>query len=100
MSAGHDIEAIDNRLAEVEKILPLLVHRITMLEQDRVEDRRLAMEVQARLAAIEKGIAWMRENFVTRDELERAINKLTWKMYGFGVALVSAVFFIARNVQP
>ena len=99
MSGGHDIEAIDTRLTEVEKILPLLLHRITMLEQDRADDRRLAMEVQARLAAIEKDIAWMRENFLTRDELERAINKLTWKMYGFGTALVTAVYFIARNVH-
>jgi hypothetical protein len=103
MSGGHDIEAIDTRLTEVEKILPLLLHRITMLEQDRVDDRRLAMEVQTRLAAIEKDIAWMRQNFVTRDELERAINKLTSKMYGFGIvlctSLVSAVYFIARNVH-
>jgi hypothetical protein len=56
-------------------------------------------EMQVRFTALEKDVEWMRSNFVTRDELERAINKLTWKMYGFGTALVAAVYFIARNVH-
>jgi hypothetical protein len=56
--------------------------------------------IELRLTALEKDVEWIRSNFVTRDELERAINKLTWKMYGFGTALVAAVYFIARTVHP
>src|SRR5689334_14988789 len=65
----------------------------------RSEMQLRSSAIELRLTALEKDIEWIRSNFVTRDELERAINKLTWKMYGFSTALVAAVYFIARNVH-
>lgn len=35
----------------------------------------------------------------TREDFQKAINALTWKMYGFGTLLVAVVFFIAKNVN-
>jgi hypothetical protein len=35
----------------------------------------------------------------TREEFQKTINALTWKMYGFGTLLVGVVFFIAKNVN-
>jgi hypothetical protein len=99
MHTSHKIERIDNRLPEVEAILPLLVHRIAMHEQERAEDLKLVSDIRSRLTSIETDLAWMREHCVSRDDLERAINKLIWKMYGFGSALVALVYFIARNVH-
>ena len=46
----------------------------------------------------------LKNHYATKADLKEAVDALTWKMYGFGTALctalVSAVYFIARNVQP
>lgn len=44
-------------------------------------------------------LAVIRSNYVPREEFQKAINALTWKMYGFGTLLVTAVFLIAKNVN-
>ncbi|MES2298508.1 MAG: hypothetical protein V4582_15795 [Pseudomonadota bacterium] len=82
------------------------------------------MDVGSRISTLEHDIgsikadlAVIRSNYVTKAELETAVqslridvqnvrtelqkefNALTWKMYGFGSALVALVYFIARNVH-
>jgi hypothetical protein len=49
---------------------------------------------------IERIQADLQNHYATKADLKDAIEKLIWKMYGFGAALVAAVYFIARNVQP
>jgi hypothetical protein len=41
----------------------------------------------------------LQNHYATKSDLKDAIDSLTWKIYGFGAALVAAVYFIARNVQ-
>ncbi|MCC6072412.1 hypothetical protein ACFSQU_08190 [Massilia sp. GCM10020059] len=55
--------------------------------------------VKADLAAVKLDVAVIRATYATKEDLLKAINTLTWKMYGFGTLLVAVVFFIAKNVN-
>lgn len=74
-------------------------HRLTVVETAlttlQIDVSALKMDV----ATLKTDVAVIKSNYVTREDLEKAINKLTWKMYGFGTALVAVVYFIARNVH-
>jgi hypothetical protein len=71
------------------------------------------MDVETRISTLERDVSSMkadlaviRSNYATKEdlqsvriELQKTINVLTWKMYGFGSLLVAAVYFVARNVH-
>jgi hypothetical protein len=78
------------------------------------------MEIESRVVALENDVSKVKtdlavilSNYATKQdvaelradlqslrvEFQKEINTLTWKMYGFGTALVAAVYFIARNVH-
>jgi hypothetical protein len=58
-------------------------------------------KVEDRLAALERDVAIIRSNYVTREDLHREIASQTWKLVtfvcGFGTALVGATYFIATH---
>ncbi len=56
-------------------------------------------QVKADLAVILSNYATKQDIADLRVEFQKEINVLTWKMYGFGTALVAVVYFIARNVH-
>jgi hypothetical protein len=81
-------------------------------EDGRMEERM--DRVEQRLAALERDVAVIRSNYVTKEDLYsqnaklieetyRAINSQTWRLVsfvcGFGTALVTATFFIATHVK-
>ena len=55
-----------------------------------------SMDIESKIAVLD---AEIRATYVTKEDLLKAINTLTWKMYGFGTLLVAVVFFIAKNVD-
>jgi hypothetical protein len=66
--------------------------RLDVLERDMAQ-------VKADLAVILSNYATKQDIADLRAEFQKEINVLTWKMYGFGTALVAVVYFIARNVH-
>jgi len=66
--------------------------RLDVLERDMAQ-------VKADLAVILSNYATKQDIADLRVEFQKEINVLTWKMYGFGTALVAVVYFIARNVH-
>jgi hypothetical protein len=68
------------------------------------------IKVEERLAAVERDVAVIRSNYVTRDDLQalqvalfRELDAQTWRLVtfvcGFGTALVAATYFIATHVR-
>jgi hypothetical protein len=60
-------------------------------------------KVEARLTALERDVAVIRSNYVTKEDLHKEINAQTWRLItfvcGFGTALVGATYFIATHVH-
>lgn len=54
-----------------------------------------AIETRDRLARIETRL----DTFVTKDYLHQELNAMTWKLLSAGLVMVSAVYWIARNVH-
>ena len=73
-------------------------HRLTVVETAITALQIDVSTLKADVSSLKTDVAVMKSNYVTKEDLEKAINKLTWKMYGFGTALVAVVYFIARNV--
>ncbi|MGZ3181479.1 MAG: hypothetical protein ACXU8N_03475 [Telluria sp.] len=67
-------------------------HRITKLEQQF----DVLLE---RLNKLEQQVAVIASNYVTKEDLERALHAMTWKIFGAMTILVAAVYWIARNVH-
>jgi len=80
-----------HRLTVVETAITALQIDVSTLKAD-------VSTLKADVSSLKTDVAVMKSNYVTKEDLEKAINKLTWKMYGFGTALVAVVYFIARNV--
>ena len=55
--------------------------------------------VAAELGTVKLDVAVIRATYATKEDLLKAINTLTWKMYGFGTLLAAVAFFIAKNVH-
>ncbi|UMR29520.1 hypothetical protein MJ904_21025 [Massilia sp. MB5] len=57
--------------------------------------------LEADLAALKTDVAVIRSNYVTKEDLHKEINNLTWRLItfvcSFGTALVAATYFIARH---
>ncbi|GAB3446594.1 hypothetical protein NX773_21605 [Massilia solisilvae] len=77
-------------------------------EDGRMEER--LDKVEQRLAVLERDVAVIRSNSVTKEDLHREIgavlremNAQTWKILtfvaGFGTVLVSATYFIATHTK-
>ena len=77
-------------------------------EDEGMEARLL--KVEERLAAVERDVAVIRSNYVTREDLQalqvalfKELNAQTWRLVtfvcGFGTALVAATYFIATQVR-
>jgi hypothetical protein len=66
---------------------------------------KLAEENSVRLTTLERDVAIIRSNYVTKEDLYKAlytaINGQTWRLVtfvcGFGTALVAATYFIATH---
>jgi hypothetical protein len=60
-------------------------------------------KVEARLTALERDVAIIRSNYVTKEDLHKEINAQTWRLItfvcGFGTALVAATYFITTHVR-
>lgn len=58
-------------------------------------------KLEAAVAVIERDLAVMRSNYATKEDLQREVGALTWKLVtfvcGFGTALVAATYFIASH---
>jgi hypothetical protein len=77
--------------------------------EDGSMDERLE-KVEQRLGVLERDLAIIRSNYVTKEDLHREIaglhrdiNSQTWKpvtfVCGFGTVLVSATYFIATHAR-
>lgn len=59
--------------------------------------------LEQRLVAVERDVAVIRSNYVTKEDLHREIAGLTWKLVtfvcGFGTALVAATYFIVTHTR-
>jgi hypothetical protein len=57
---------------------------------------------ESRLRKLEEDAAVIRSNYVTKEDLYRAMESQTWRLVtfvcGFNMALVGATYYIARNV--
>ena len=62
-----------------------------------IDERISALESD--MSAVKADVAVVRSNYATKEDLQKAINALTWKMYGVMTALAAAVFFIAKSVK-
>ena len=66
-----------------------------------IEDRLDSLE--DRLYAVEQDVAVIRSNYVTREDLQKAMLEMTWRIIGFVLVsssmLTGAVYYIARNVH-
>ncbi len=85
-----DIESVSGKVSVVQAQLAALAEQYALAKEHFATKEELA-----RLSAKVDVIA---SNYVTREDLAKAINMLTWKMYGFGTALTAVVYFIARTV--
>jgi hypothetical protein len=60
-------------------------------------------KVEARLTALERNVAVIRSNYVTKEDLNKEINVQTWRLItfvcGFGAVLVAATYFIATHAR-
>ncbi|WP_217907181.1 hypothetical protein [Massilia sp. BJB1822] len=71
---------------------------------DATYDKNMESRVsrlEADLAALKTDVAVIRSNYVTKEDLHKEINNLTWRLItfvcSFGTALVAATYFIARH---
>jgi hypothetical protein len=68
---------------------------------DRLE--KLSEQNAERLTVLERDVAVIRSNYVTKEDLHKEINAQTWRLItfvcGFGTALVAATYFIATHVH-
>jgi hypothetical protein len=59
--------------------------------------------LEQRLVAVERDVAVIRSNYVTKEDLHRELAALTWRLVtfvcGFGTALVGATYFIANHTK-
>jgi hypothetical protein len=59
--------------------------------------------LEQRLVAVERDVAVIRSNYVTKEDLHRELSALTWRLVtfvcGFGTALVGATYFIANHTK-
>jgi hypothetical protein len=68
---------------------------------DRQE--KWAEQIAAHLDVLERDVAVIRANYLTREYLRKEINVQTWRLItfvcGFGTALVAATYFIATHAR-
>jgi hypothetical protein len=100
MTTGHDLDGIDDRRTEVERVLPVHGHRIAVLEHENAAFKLVSLDVQNRLSKVETDIAWMRSNFMTREELQKELRTLLWQIVGAMAFYTAGLYFIARTVHP
>lgn len=55
----------------------------------------IQMDHEGRLGYIEGKL----ESFATKEDLQKELNAMTWKIIGAIAALVAAVYFITRHVS-
>jgi len=73
------------------------------MEQSNVQ---LAAEpgfIESRLRKLEEDVAVIRSNYVTKEDLYKAMNSQTWRLATFvcvsNAALVGATYYVARYVS-
>jgi hypothetical protein len=59
-------------------------------------------DIEPRLRKLEEDVAVIRSNYVTKEDLHKALHDLSWRLItfvcGFNTALVGATYYIAHNV--
>lgn len=67
-------------------------------EDDEMEARITALEKD--VAAIKTDVAVIRSNYATKEDLQKELHGVTWKIIGAMGLICAAVFWMARNVEP
>ncbi|GAB3462292.1 hypothetical protein GCM10027321_23840 [Massilia terrae] len=59
--------------------------------------------IEERLAALERDVAVIKSNYVTKEDLQRELNAQTWRFMTFVAALnsflVGAIYFLAAHFR-
>ncbi|MGB9991644.1 hypothetical protein [Pseudoduganella rhizocola] len=59
--------------------------------------------IELRLRKLEEDVAVIRSNYVTKEDLYKAMHSQTWRLVtfvcGFNAALVGATYYIATHVR-
>ena len=97
--------SLDERITSLERgmssvMIDLAVVRSNYATKEDVDAVKLNLAaVQSNYATKADVDAVKLDLAATREDFQKAINTLTWKMYGVGTLLVAVVFFIAKNVD-
>ncbi|MGZ8288432.1 MAG: hypothetical protein ACXW2U_02720 [Telluria sp.] len=96
---------IDERIAALECDMSSVKTDLAVIRSNYATKADLG-EVKADVAAVTDNlntlkvqVAVISSNYVPREEFQKAINTLTWKMYGVMTALAASVFFISKNIS-
>jgi chaperonin cofactor prefoldin len=90
---NHDSRSFEDELSSVKADVAVIRSNYVTkadLQEVRIE---LKGEIQVLRLEIEKLRTEMQE---MRAEFHKALHAQTWKMYGFGVVMVTAVHFVTR----
>lgn len=62
-----------------------------------------AEKIEVRLSALERDVAVIKSNYVTKEDLQRELNAQTWRFVTFVAALnsflVGAIYFLAAHFR-
>jgi|GEM_PF-5814974 len=71
------------------------------MAQPNSQDATDPNPIEPRLRKLEEDVAVIRSNYVTKEDLYKAIYRQTWRLVtfvcGFNIALVGATYYLARH---
>lgn len=73
------------------------------MEQSNTQSATEPGFIESRLRKLEEDVAVIRSNYVTKEDLYKAMHSQTWRVVtfvcGFNTALVGATYYIARHAN-